>query len=319
VSRGNELYADRFSRGLEEVVPDLCRLDVYVNGRFVKGSEAMVAVWDHGFLYGDGVFEGIRAYDGKVFKLDEHLDRLFDSAKGIGLEPPLTKEELKEVILETLRRNRLRDAHIRPIITRGVGGLGLDPRKCPTPTVVVMAYPFPKLLGEEPIRLTISSVRRKAPFSIDAKIKSLNYLDSILAKLQAIVGGYDDAIMLDIMGYIAEASGENIFVVKRGELFTPPTTAALHGITRATVIELAEREGFKVSEKLLTPQDLYAADEVFLVGTATEVAPVAEIDGRKIGQEVPGPVTRRLMEVYQRYVRTEHVTPIPGLEGEERV
>jgi len=305
-----ELFAEKFQPSLKECVGALYDRYVYIDGRFVKGEEAKISVWDHGLLYGDGVFEGIRAYDGKVFKLDEHIERLLHSAKALKITVPLTKEELKRVVLETLRINGLKDAHVRIIVTRGPGIPGLDPKRAARPSVIVTAYPYPPLLGRKPIRLKTASIRRKSPHSIDARIKCLNYLDSILAKLEAVAAGADDAVMLDVNGFVAEASAANIFVVKGSTIYTPPPIAALHGITRATVMEIARELGYRVEEKNLTLYDLYTADEVFLTGTATEIAPVEEIDGRKI-PKAPGPITQQIINAYQKHVREKSITPIP--------
>ena len=304
------MLEDRFSPDLASMAGNLHELYVYFDGKFVLGNEAKISVWDHGFLYGDGIFEGIRLYDGKIFKLDEHIDRLFDSAKGIGLDIPLVREEIKQAILETVRRNRLKDAHIRPIVTRGVGKPGLDSRASVRPSLLILAYPFPPLLGEKPVKLITSSIRRKAPHSIDPRIKSLNYLDGVLAKIQASNAGADDAVMLDHSGFIAECSAENIFMVRDGKILTPTTVAALHGVTRATVIGLARSMGFEVEEKNLVVGDLYTSEEAFLTGTAVEITAVGEVDGRKIGNGERGPITSKLAEKYMKLVREEHVTSV---------
>ncbi len=283
---------------------------VYINGELVPKEEAKVSVFDHGFLYGDGVFEGIRVYDGRVFKLDEHVDRLYDSARAIMLEIPMSKDEMKEAIIETVRANGLRDAYIRVVVSRGEGDLGLDPEKCPEPNVVIIVEPMDPLYGdlyEKGIRVITSSVRRIPPESLDPKIKSCNYLNNILAKIQANLAGVEEAIMLDHEGYVAEGTGDNIFVVENGEVFTPPDDTVLRGITRQTVMEICEELGIPVAEKRITLGELYAADEVFLTGTAAEVAPVREVDGRKIGDECPGPVTRRIMERFRELTETEGV------------
>ncbi len=305
------LQMQQFTLGINQLVDDLFNLEVFVNGEFTKGADAKISVWDHGLLYGDGVFEGIRAYKGGVLKLDEHIDRLFDSAKAIRIAMPISRDDIRQIVLEVTRRNRLTDAHIRIIVTRGIGKPGLDPRKCKQASVIVMAYPFPPLLGHQPVRLISSSIRRKAPASVDARIKSLNYLDNILAKLQANAAGVDDAIMLDMNGCIAEATGENIFCVKQRVVSTPLLTAALPGITRSTVIELVRQIGFVAQERQMTLGDLYTADEIFLTGTAAEVVPVGEIDGRIINDGKVGTITKRLMDAYEKVVTNkEFVTPI---------
>jgi branched-chain amino acid aminotransferase len=308
----SELFVDRFVPTLQEGLEGHYELLVYVDGRFVTGEDAKISIWDHALLYGDGIFEGIRAYDGNVFKLDEHIDRLFNSAKALALTVPLTKHQMKTVVLETLKRNKLTDAHIRTIVTRGAGKPGLDPKRSVRPSVVVSAYPFPPMLGARPVRLVTASVRRKSPHAVDSKIKSLNYLDNILAKIQASVAGADDAIMLDTNGCVAEGTGENVFVVKDDAIHTPSTTACLAGITRATVMDLAAGLGYSVREQSLTLGDLYIADEIFLTGTGAEIVPVGQVDGREIGAESPGPVTVRINDAYQAYVREEGLTPIYG-------
>jgi branched-chain amino acid aminotransferase len=283
---------------------------VYIDGKFVPESEAKISVFDHGFLYGDGVFEGIRAYDGRVFRLREHLDRLYDSAKAINLEIPLSKEEFERIILETLRRNKLRDAYIRPIVSRGVGDLGLDPRKCKKPTVIVITKPWGKLYGDlysKGLKAVTVAVRRNSFDALPPNIKSLNYLNNVLAKIEANVKGGDEAIFLDRNGYISEGSGDNIFVVKRGRITTPPTINNLRGITRDVVIEIINRLGIPFFENNLGLYDLYTADEVFVTGTAAEVAPIVEIDGRVIGDGKPGKITKQIMEEFEKVTRTEGI------------
>ena len=274
---------------------------VYINGELVPESEAKISVFDHGLLYGDGVFEGIRAYRGVVFKLREHLERLYDSAKFLRIEIPMSREELMEAILETVRRNGLSDCYIRVVVTRGVGDLGLDPRKCGKPSIIIIARPMAPLLGKRSVSLIISSVRRDGVDATNHQAKSLNYLNNILAKLEAINAGADDAVMLDSRGFISEATGENIFIVKDGRIMTPPPTSGiLSGITRDCVIELARRLGYEVVERELTPFELLTADEVFLTGTAAEIVPVESVNGRKIGERVPGPITERLIEEFEK-------------------
>jgi len=283
---------------------------VYINGEFVPESEAKISVFDHGFLYGDGVFEGIRAYNGKVFKLKEHIDRLYDCAKVIDLQIPMSKEEFMEIILETLRKNGLRDAYIRPIVTRGIGDLGLDPRKCGKPTVIVITKPWGKLYGdlyERGLRAITVTVRRNAIDSLPPNIKSLNYLNNILAKIEANAKGGDEAIFLDHNGYISEGSGDNIFVVKNGTVYTPPTLNNLRGITRMVTIELIQKLGIPFKEINLGLYDLYSADEIFVTGTAAEIAPITVIDGRVVGDGKPGEITRRLMEEFRKVTENEGV------------
>lgn len=288
----------------------LGELLIYINGEFVPESEAKISIFDHGFLYGDGVFEGIRAYNGRVFKLKEHIDRLYDSAKAISLEIPISKQEFVEIILETLRKNKLRDAYIRPIVTRGIGDLGLDPRKCKDPTVIVITKPWGKLYGdlyEKGLTAVTVTVRRVSFDALPPNIKSLNYLNNILAKIEANAKGGDEAIFLDRNGYISEGSGDNIFIVKNGTVYTPPTINNLKGITREAVIELISKLGIPFRETNLGLYDLYTADEVFVTGTAAEIAPIIVIDGRKIGDGKPGKITRKLMEEFRKLTESEGV------------
>src|SRR2546427_11223136 len=273
-------------------------LSVYVDGKFYPQSEAKVSVFDHGLLYGDGVFEGIRAYNGRVFKLDRHLDRLYHSAKAIDLKIPHTKEEMANIILETCRRNDIREGYIRPVITRGKGDLGLDPRKCKSgPSVVVIAQPSINLLGkvyERGLKVVTSSYRRVPPQSLSPSIKSLNYLNNIIAKVEANQYGADEALMLDIHGYVSDASAENIFIGRHHTTLTPFTSTNLPGVTRETVLELAPSLGLDSKEQFFTLYDVWASDEAFITGSAAEVAPVVEVDGRTIGDGNPGPTTKEI-------------------------
>ncbi len=283
---------------------------VYIDGEFVPASQAKISIFDHGFLYGDGVFEGIRAYNGKVFKLKEHIDRLYDSAKALDLQIPISKEEFMEIILETLRRNKLRDAYIRPIVTRGIGDLGLDPRKCKNPSIIVIAQPWGRLYGdlyEKGLKAVTVAVRRNAIDSLPPNIKSLNYLNNILAKIEANAKGGDEAIFLDHNGYVSEGSGDNIFIVKNGEIITPPTINNLKGITREVVIELIKKLGISFKEANISLYDLYTADEIFVTGTAAEICPITWIDGRIVGDGKPGKITKMLMEEFRKLTETEGV------------
>jgi len=285
---------------------------VYLDGNYVPEEEAAVSVFDHGLLYGDGVFEGIRAYNGRIFRLTEHIDRLFDSAKAIDLTIPLSREEFAGVIRETLHKNGLTDAYIRPIVTRGAGTMGLDPRKCPKPTVICITIEWGAMYGdlyEKGLTAVTVSVRRNAAEALPPNIKSLNYLNNILAKIEANYKGGDEAIIFDTNGYISEGSGDNIFVVKNGAITTPPTLNNLRGITRAAVIDLAGQQGIPIREQNLGYFDLYTADEVMVTGTAAEVAPITTIDGRSIGSGRPGPVTRQLMDGFRALTESEG-TPI---------
>lgn len=280
----------------------MSELLIYLDGKFVPKSEAKVSVYDHGFLYGDGVFEGIRAYNGRVFKLKEHVDRLYDSAKAIAMDIPLTKEEMTEVILETLRQNNLTDAYIRPIVSRGIGDLGLDPRKCEKPCIVVIAQGWGAMYGDlYEVGLTgvTVGIRRNAPDALSPNIKSLNYLNNILAKIESNEKGGDEAIFLDQCGFVSEGSGDNIFVVKNDKVYTPFTINNLKGITRATAIELLDEMGYKTIEANLGLFDLYTADEIFVTGTAAESAPLTKLDGRLIGTGKPGPLTKKMVEAFE--------------------
>jgi len=281
---------------------------IYIDGKYYPRDEAKISVFDHGFLYGDGVFEGIRAYNGVVFKLKEHIDRLYNSAHAIMLEVPLTKDEMIEAVLETLRRNNLRDAYIRLVVTRGVGDLGLDPRKCSKPSIIIIAVPALKLYDEEKrrngISMIVSWIRRDPVDATSHEIKSLNYLNSILAKIEANNAGADEALILDINGYICEATGENIFIVKDGKLYTPPrSSGALPGITASVIKKIAAKLGYEVIERNLTVAELYGADEAFLTGTGAEIMPIREVNKRKIGEGRMGPITEKIFEEFMRMVR----------------
>ncbi|MBE3551027.1 MAG: Branched-chain amino acid aminotransferase [Brockia lithotrophica] len=289
---------------------------VFVDGDFVSKEEAKLSVYDHGLLYGDGVFEGIRAYEGKVFRLREHMERLYASARAILLEVPYPLEDFEEIVLETLRRNELATGYIRIVVTRGRGDLGLDPRSCPRASVVVVAEPlalFPRELYEKGIRLFTVAVRRPRQDILPPQVKSLNYLNNVYAKVQARRAGYDEALLLNTEGYVTEGSGENIFLVKDGVLLTPPPwVGILKGITRAAVLELANGRGIPAREEVLTLTDVYTADEVFLTGTAAEIVPVVEVDGRTIGTGKPGPITGELLEAFRELTRAEGVPVAPS-------
>ncbi len=285
---------------------------IYIDGKFYDRKDAKVSVFDHGLLYGDGVFEGIRAYNGRVFRLDEHIDRMYDGAKAILLRPPLTKAEMKKVIIETLKKNKLKDAYIRPIITRGVGDLGLDPRKCPKASVIVIAVYWGAMYGDlydKGLTAVSVSTRRNASEALPTNIKSLNYLNNILAKIEANEKGGDEAIIFDTRGNVAEGSGDNIFVVKGGKVFTPPVLQNLNGVTRACVFELCPKLKIPIADQNIGYFDLYTADEVFVTGTAAEIAPITKIDGRIIGDGKPGQVTKKLMTAYKKLTQTTG-TPI---------
>jgi branched-chain amino acid aminotransferase len=288
-------------------------LRIYLDGKIVPAAEAKVSVFDHGLLYGDGVFEGIRVYAGRIFRLDEHIDRLFDSAQAIMLRVPLSKKELKEACCATCRANGLRDGYIRLVVTRGVGYLGLNPFKCDKPSVFIIAATI-ELYPEEVYRLGLNLVTaatvRVNPAAVSPSIKSLNYLNNILAKIEAVNAGTVEAIMLNSEGHVAECTGDNIFIIRKGKIETPPISAgALNGITRAVAIELAGRMRISVREPNLTRYDLMTADECFLTGTAAEIVPVVKIDGRVIGDGKPGRVTLKLMKAFRKLTRREG-TPI---------
>jgi branched-chain amino acid aminotransferase len=261
---------------------DPSELVVYLDGSYVRGTEARVSIWDHGLLYGDGVFEGIRLFDGAFFRPRDHLARFARSAAALGLEPPLAADDLLDVMGEVVTRSGLQDAHVRPMLTRGFGAPGLDAERCERPTLVVSAYPFPPLFGSEPIRVLVSSVVRKAPRSLGAHVKSLNYLDGIVAKRQATAAGMNEAVMLDALGAVAECTTTNVFLVVDGGLVTPTTRSALPGITRRTVIELARDAGIAVTERDVWPMELYTADAVFATGSAAGIVRIAEVDGNPV-------------------------------------
>ena len=281
-------------------------LVVYIDGEYYPKSQAKISVFDHGLLYGDGVFEGIREYNGVVFKLKEHIDRLYRSAHVIELKIPLTKEEMLQAVVETLRRNRLKDSYIRLVVTRGVGDLGLDPRKCPKPSVIVITDTISlHATGakENGITAMFSWVRRNPVDATSQEIKSLNYLNSVLAKIEANANSVDEALCLESNGYVAEGVGENIFIVKNGALLTPPTsTGALAGITAEAVTQLAAKLGIKLTVTNLTPFMIFTADEAFFTGTAMEMVPIREVNKRKIGAGKPGPVTKKLMAEFQKLI-----------------
>ncbi len=279
---------------------------VYIDGAYYPKSQAKISVYDHGLLYGDGVFEGIRAYNGVVFKLKEHIDRLYRSAHSIMLQIPITDEEMTHAVLGTLRRNKLNDAYIRLVVTRGVGDLGLDPRKCPKPSIIIITDAISlhsSEAKEKGITTMISWVRRNSVDATTHEIKSLNYLNSVLAKIEANVNGVDEAICLDKNGFISEGVGENLFIVKNGKILTPPSsTGALAGITAQVVVKLAAKLDCEVTETNITPFQLFTADEAFFTGTAAEIVPIREVNKRQIGDGSPGPVAKKLMVAFQKVV-----------------
>jgi branched-chain amino acid aminotransferase len=279
---------------------------IYIDGEYFPKSQAKISVFDHGLLYGDGVFEGIRAYNGIVFKLKEHVDRLFSSAHPMMLKIPLTKKQTIEAVVETLRKNNMRDAYIRLVVTRGVGDLGLDPRKCPKATVFIITGAI-VLHGNEAktkgITTLISWVRRNPVDSTSHEIKSLNYLNSVMAKIEANMAGADEAICLDKSGFVSEGVGENLFIVKNGKIFTPPVcSGALPGITAQVTTKIAAKLGMEVTESNITPYQLFNADEAFFTGTAAEIVPIREVNKRQIGNSAPGPVTKKLIAAFEKVV-----------------
>ena len=281
-------------------------LQVYIDGVYYPKSQAKVSVYDHGLLYGDGVFEGIRAYNGIVFKLKEHIDRLYRSAHTIMLQIPLTKEKMIAAVVETLRKNKLKDAYIRLVVTRGIGDLGLDPQKCPKPSVIIITDTISimsKEAKEKGISTMITWVRRNSVDAATHEIKSLNYLNSVLAKMEATANGVDEAICLDKNGFIAEGVGENVFLVKDGKIFTPPSsTGALAGITAQLVKKFAKNVGYDVTETNITPFQLFTANEVFFTGTAAEIVPIREVNKRQIGNGRAGPVAKKLIAAFERVI-----------------
>ncbi|MBC7075898.1 MAG: branched-chain-amino-acid transaminase [Syntrophomonadaceae bacterium] len=282
-------------------------LKIYLNGKFVPEEEAKVSVFDHGYLYGDGVFEGIRAYYNSVFRLRDHIARLYDSAKAINLEIPISKEEMTEVVLETCRRNDVKDGYIRLVVSRGVGDLGLDPRKCPKPTIVCIASSitlYPEEMYENGLSVITVPTRRNGPEGVNPRIKSLNYLNNIMAKIEANIAGVPEAIMLNQEGFVAECTGDNVFLIKNGVLKTPAIhLGILEGVTRNEVIKLAEKRGIPVQETTFTRYDLFVADEVFLTGTAAELIPVIKIDDRVIADGRPGPIFAQLLGDFRELVK----------------
>lgn len=284
-------------------------MKVYIDGEFYDEANAKVSVFDHGLLYGDGVFEGIRMYHNRIFKLREHIERLFWSAKAILLDIPMAPEELMRACVETCRANQLREGYIRLLVTRGKGTLGLDPRRCPKPSIVIIASTiqlYPEKYYQEGLTIITVPTTRNLVNSVNPAIKSLNYLNNILARIEANNAGVEEAIMLNSEGFVAECTGDNVFIVQKGRLFTPPLSAgALYGITRNTVLEAAQGLGLITGEPNLTRYDVYNADEMFLTGTAAEIVPVVKVDGRVIGDGKPGPVTARLLQAFHERTRVD--------------
>ncbi len=286
---------------------------IYIDGKFYSEADAKISVFDHGLLYGDGIFEGIRFYNGRVFRLGEHLDRLWDSARSICLEMPMTKEEMTEALLEAIRQNHLRDGYVRLLVTRGIGNLGLNPMQCKWPSVIIIVAAitlYRENLYRKGLTIVTCATRRCSPGALNPAVKSLNYLNNVMARLEANLADADEALMLNDAGNVAECTADNVFVVKRGQIVTPPVTAgALRGITRSVAFEIATELGFKTLKADITRHDIYTADECFLTGTAAEIIPVVKADGRLIGNGKPGPITARIITRFREMTR-ETGTPI---------
>jgi branched-chain amino acid aminotransferase len=286
---------------------------IYIDGKFYSEASAKVSVLDHGLLYGDGIFEGIRFYNGRVFRLEEHLVRLWDSARSICLEIPMSMRDMTEAVLETIRQNRLRDGYIRLLVTRGVGNLGLNPTQCKFPSVIIIAATialYHESFYRKGLTIITCATRRSNPAALNPAVKSLNYLNNVMARIEANLAGADEALMLNDEGNVAECTADNVFIIKGGQIFTPPITAgALRGITRGIVFEIAAEFGIKISAIDITRHDVFVADECFLTGTAAEIVPVVKADGRSIGNGKPGPITTRTIARFREMTR-ETGTPI---------
>ena len=286
---------------------------IYIDGKFYSEADAKISVFDHGLLYGDGIFEGIRFYNGRVFRLGEHLDRLWDSARSICLEMPMTKEEMTEALLEAIRQNHLRDGYVRLLVTRGIGNLGLNPMQCKWPSVIIIVAAitlYRENLYRKGLTIVTCATRRSSPAALNPAVKSLNYLNNVMARLEANLADADEALMLNDAGNVAECTADNVFVVKRGQIITPPVTSgALRGITRSVAFEIATELGFKTLKADIARHDIYTADECFLTGTAAEIIPVVKADGRLIGNGKPGPITARIIARFREMTR-ETGTPI---------
>lgn len=285
-------------------------MKIYINGKFADSKDAHISVFDHGFLYGDGAFEGIRSYDGLVFKLNEHIDRLYETAHTLMIAISLSKEAMVKAIVDTLKTNKLNDAYIRVIVTRGEGDLGLDPKKCTgKPNIIIIADKitlYPKELYKKGMEIITVPTVRNHPDALNPQLKSMNYLNNILAKIEANNSGFNEAIMLDTHGYVAECTGDNLFIVKKG-LMSTPAQGRLRGITRDTVIELASKNKIETVERMITRHEVYTADECFLTGTAAEIIPVVKVDGRMIGDGKPGKITLKLTDSFHGITRKEGV------------
>ena len=277
-------------------------MKIYIDGKYCDEKNAKISVFDHGLLYGDGIFEGIRAYNGRVFKLKEHIDRLFYSAKAILLDIPISHAEMMKAVVNTCRKNKLRDCYIRLVVTRGIGTLGLNPNRCKRGSVIIIAdkiQVYPKEMYDNGMAIVTVATTRNLHSALNPAIKSLNYLNNILAKIEANIAGVEEAIMLNSEGFVAECTADNIFILKGGKMYTPPLSAgALYGITRGVVMDMAQEAGIPVSEPNLTRYDVFNADECFLTGTGAELIPVTKVDGRVIGTGKPGTITKSLVKSY---------------------
>jgi len=286
-------------------------MEIYINGKYYSREDAKISVFDHGLLYGDGVFEGIRVYNNRVFRLQEHLLRLYESARAIALSIPIPREQIQQDILKTLRRNGMSDAYIRLVVTRGEGNLGLNPFACRDPQVIIIVDKialYPREHYEKGLSVITAATQRNLPEAVNPRIKSLNYLNNILAKIEAITSGVEEAIMLNSFGLVSECTGDNIFSICKGVILTPAISmGVLEGITRNVVVSLARQHKIPVKQVVMTRHDLFIAEEAFLTGSAAEIVPVVKIDGRLIGDGRPGPITRKLMEWYHHLTREEGV------------
>jgi branched-chain amino acid aminotransferase len=293
--------------------PGVKEAKIYIDGKFYSEANAKVSVFDHGLLYGDGIFEGIRFYNGRVFRLEEHLERLWDSARSICLQVPISMREMAAAVLETIRQNDLRDGYIRLLVTRGIGNLGLNPTQCKHPSVIIIAATialYHENFYRKGLTIVTCATRRSNPAALNPAVKSLNYLNNVMARIEANLAGADEALMLNDAGNVAECTADNVFIIKRGQLFTPPITAgALRGITRSIVFEIAAELGIKITETDITRHDVFIADECFLTGTAAEIIPVIKADGRLIGNGKPGPITARTIARFREMTR-ETGTPV---------
>ena len=293
--------------------PGVKEAKIYIDGKFYSEANAKVSVFDHGLLYGDGIFEGIRFYNGRVFRFEEHLERLWDSARSICLQVPISRREMAAAVLETIRQNDLRDGYIRLLVTRGIGNLGLNPMQCKHPSVIIIAATialYHESFYRKGLTIVTCATRRSNPAALNPAVKSLNYLNNVMARIEANLAGADEALMLNDAGNVAECTADNVFIIKRGQMFTPPITAgALRGITRSIVFEIAAELGIKITETDITRHDVFIADECFLTGTAAEIIPVIKADGRLIGNGKPGPITARTIARFREMTR-ETGTPV---------